>query len=393
MTISDPFATLLALLGRADSEPCSILSMAPEPGAPMHTHWTTCGGAHKLIGLLSGKDHLWFGVQPMTQPASGRGKSKDVTSVTTLYADLDFAHEHKPGGMPKTVALDIIRDLGDILGTSPAAVVMSGYGLQPYWPIVPVDPQHGIILLQRWRQLVIKVAALHGYTVDTCVYDLPRILRIPGPPNIKYGTEAHTGLIMVNPAYLPLTVDQVNASLDGHLERSESREFSAADLHASGLPRRLTDSSVSGRVFTDAQAEAFLEAYAWKPARETPWAAGADYWKVLWQCALAAAMFSDMYDEAALKDRLRVAILSGHGEHANINDEYQIALGFAKFDGDFARRPNEAEQADPFSPFFAGPIPPAPSLDELRDRYDIPAHITPTTETVYTDGRGSTSTR
>lgn len=178
------FAELLTAIGR---EPDEILIVSyKRAGSNMANVWTTVKAAPEVVDRLSGEANLWFSVQPVREHDTGRAKGTNVSAVVTLYADLDF----KDQGLTPIQAVAVIRELSARLDSEPAAIVRSGGGLQPYWPIVSTDPDMGKLLLDAWRLLVVGTAKLYGGHVDSGVYDLPRILRVPGPPNLKpeYGT-------------------------------------------------------------------------------------------------------------------------------------------------------------------------------------------------------------
>lgn len=377
------FGRLLQVLGRSED----MVNVFTLPDGL--SHWTTASRAEDEAARWSGEQNVYFGVQPMAEVLTGRGKSRDVSSVVTLYADLDFVSDEKPDGMTKETAVAIIEKLSEALGTPPGAVVVSGHGLQPYWPIEAVETVSGALLLLRWRQLVIQVAAEFGVTVDTGVYDLPRILRVPGPPNLKYGQSAKTSVQFRE--HIRLSEAEVNAVLDAHLVRDEvTRQY---DRDTMRLVR--SDVSTGDRVFTDEQALAFLDEFAFTPARETPWGAGADYWKILWQCAMCCSNFTEMFDEDDLKDQLRQAVSSGHDDASlDVNDEYQIALGFLKGREWLARRPSAEELSNPFSPYCNLKAREATEREiEARQRYDIPAEVPLTTDVaVETAAEAATST-
>ena len=62
-----------------------------------------------------------------------------MTRLAALPADLDFKES---GCKSPEVALEIIGDLSEILGTEPMALVETGHGYQPYWPVWYHDEKH-----------------------------------------------------------------------------------------------------------------------------------------------------------------------------------------------------------------------------------------------------------
>ncbi len=340
-------SALLGLLGREPDELISICSKEDPDGSPMHVDWVRADEAGEFVERYTGERHVWFNAQPMERPMTGRGKSRDVIHVRAIYADLDFKRPGKQTGMSPEVALDVISGLSEVVGARPTAVVASGHGLQPWWAFdQPVETVEGALLLLRWREMVIRVAADHGATVDTQVYDLPRILRAPGGINIKWGGAVPTAIIESLGSGRRVTLAQVEAGLSRELGTDRD---GPEILKWHGAPGRREDSGTGDRVFSDAEAMEHLETYAFTPARDTPWGAGEDYWKVIWQCALVCSHFTDMFEEDDLREGLRQAIRDGHdGQDANANDETQIALGFAKGGEWQARRPDP--QGNPFGP-------------------------------------------
>jgi replicative DNA helicase len=148
---------------------------------------------HTVDELLPTGADAFFGVNPVKGPArrdtGHRGTAAAVTRFAALFADLDI----KPKSCPTLdVARDIIAELSKIIGTRPSAITHSGGGLHPYWPVDPDDPQATDItvtgpLLRRWGRLVAVVADAQGVKTVDNVYDLPRMLRVPGTHNSKNG--------------------------------------------------------------------------------------------------------------------------------------------------------------------------------------------------------------
>lgn len=131
-------------------------------------------------GLLDQQD-TWIGAQPV-KPALGdkRAKYSDVACVRVLYADFD----RKDATDEQILAA--IGDLTEILGTQPISIVNSGGGLHPRWKLAdPMEPEDAKGALKRWGITVQRVAEEHGFKADP-VFDLPRVLRLPGTVNEKY---------------------------------------------------------------------------------------------------------------------------------------------------------------------------------------------------------------
>ena len=190
---------LLELLGYQDTELVQIASAAP--GGNFVTAVTPYP---QLPGPNPGAD-CWFGVNPVMLPQrtdtdrsrNARPNADEVTRLAAVWADLDV----KEGGCPDwDTAQAIIDVLSGMLGTRPVAVTYSGHGLQPYWAIehqpiadetgpddvdeFPIRRDFARALLRRWHRLIAAVAERHGAHVDS-VFDLPRILRMPGSVNLK----------------------------------------------------------------------------------------------------------------------------------------------------------------------------------------------------------------
>lgn len=175
-------------------------------------------GGHDTVANLRTRDwptnaNCWVGLNPMnpdTIRPGGRGEAKDVTRLTALYADLDV----KQGGLPTSrTAGTVVADLTSIFdGVPPTAVILSGHGLQPIWAVEDCDPVTGAELLNRFKTLVITVAAAHNGNVDS-TYDLARILRVPDTTNIKSDPHVPTGIALPT-QWRPLAVHELTDIFD-----------------------------------------------------------------------------------------------------------------------------------------------------------------------------------
>jgi hypothetical protein len=156
----------------------------------------------------------WASINPVQQVSSGRGKASDVTRLAGLFADLDL----KPGAFDSQAQMaEVEGDIARILGTNPAAIILSGAGHQPIWAVENGDTlsnADAAALLKRFGLLVQVVADAHGATVDS-VFDLPRVLRVPGTNNMKYSPPRPASMILPQ-QWRPLTVAEVIDALDAH---------------------------------------------------------------------------------------------------------------------------------------------------------------------------------
>lgn len=182
-TLMDFTALLLGTLGHRDDEFTSLLYFYSDGIA--HTAVMSPTDAVAAAPRMPDTADCYFSVNPVTGPArrnSGRGTEVEVTRLAALWIDLDV----KPGACESLdIAKSIIADLGIMLGTRPSAIVYSGGGVQPYWPISDGDDLAiAKPLLKRWGRLVDAVAAKLNVEVDN-TYDLSRMLRLPGSVNNK----------------------------------------------------------------------------------------------------------------------------------------------------------------------------------------------------------------
>jgi len=191
MSLSLP--DLLDLLGYSAGE--LVQTASAHPGGA----FTTAVHPYNDLPTFDPDADHWFGVNPVrypTRPGNPRPNADEVTRLSALWSDLDV----KVGGCPDwAVAQAIVDTLSGLLGTRPSALVYSGHGIQPYWTVenqpiadevapgsetLPIPRPVARAILRRWHRLVARVAELHGAKVDS-VFDLPRILRMPGSVNHK----------------------------------------------------------------------------------------------------------------------------------------------------------------------------------------------------------------
>ena len=298
------FSSLLETLGRRPDEFMSVCHKRRD--GRFRSEVCTSSDAPARIAELPADAYVYFGVNPVAGPArtnAGRGKTRDVTRLVALWADLDV----KDGGCATTdVAHQIIDDLSELIGTHPSAITRSGGGLQPYWPIhdeADVDPDSTRSLLARWKVLVQAVAAQHGAKVDV-VFDAARVLRVPGTYNCKpiYASKSDVEPGLLVTCYAD-TGDGL--TLERIAERLEQCGIDAAPVESAG------DVSEPGTWEFADETCAYVRKWLDGIAADVP-KAGRHQWvvhqAVRFACALRAGCISEAdYSEAArrLDARLR----------------------------------------------------------------------------------------
>jgi hypothetical protein len=134
--------------------------------------------------------NVYFSVCPLTDEAVSRSAG-DVAKVRVLWCDLDYKTLRTEEN-----ALAVVDALSDVLDLPCAAVVHTGNGVHAYWRVLDSEQNPATVtdrnrygigeLLSRWGGLVQRIAdsVEPGAGIDP-VYDLARILRLPGSTNVK----------------------------------------------------------------------------------------------------------------------------------------------------------------------------------------------------------------
>ncbi len=113
----------------------------------------------------------------------GRGKAEDVTRITSVWADIDYGEGHQKDRIPKTWA--DAQSILARLGVQPSVIVDSGGGIHTYWILdEPLAPLEGAKLLRGYGNYIMSCAHALNFAVDS-VFDLARVLRVPGTINHK----------------------------------------------------------------------------------------------------------------------------------------------------------------------------------------------------------------
>jgi hypothetical protein len=153
------------------------------------TAWAPVEDLPRLESAISDfgrKGDVWFGcaLRREVLPNGQRGGASDCLSIPGLWLDVDVdCPEHRRQGYAKSY--DEARQVILSFGNDYDAIVRSGYGFQAWWRFTEtLDAKEALPVLARWRATWEDRATRAGVEVDD-VWDLPRIMRLPGTYNFK----------------------------------------------------------------------------------------------------------------------------------------------------------------------------------------------------------------
>ena len=145
----------------------------------------------EINSLVKKELNVYFGLCLGPQ---GLGKHNRVTAATVtmmpgLWLDLDYGPNHQKKNLPAT--LEEVLAAVDELPVKPSMIVHSGNGIHVYWKFKEAvifdtmeERQQMELLNRRWHQLVKNRWSSKGWGMDS-VWDLARVLRVPGTLNLK----------------------------------------------------------------------------------------------------------------------------------------------------------------------------------------------------------------
>lgn len=167
--------------------------------------WATSRTTIETVLEAAPKDcYLGVGLRSKSFGHHERGGSADVSALLGLVIDFDVRNpsrtEAQNERLPKTkeAVLNLLRSLDDFM---PTLVVDSGHGLQPWWVFdepwqltTTEDRADALRTTRGWEVHIRQLAAEKGWDIDS-VYDLARVMRIPGTTNCKFEPPVRVKLI------------------------------------------------------------------------------------------------------------------------------------------------------------------------------------------------------
>ncbi len=160
----------------------------------------------KTAEIIGQKTNVFFGVGLRNKVLKNglRGSEKDISCITTLYADIDVKGDaHAQKSLPETI--DEAVDFLNGLNLKPSIIVRSGNGIHSYWLLDKPfkienseDRKHIVSVFRGFGKYINLEARKHGWKLDN-VYDLARILRVPGSINHKLKNGVKCEVIKTSP--------------------------------------------------------------------------------------------------------------------------------------------------------------------------------------------------
>ena len=172
--------------------------------------------ANYVKNRTAGKD-IYFGIGLTKTPtaANKRGTKENVHGIVGVHFDIDVddAEGHKKKNLPQTY--NDVADLLQDFGPQPSVYVYSGGGAQVYYLFKEpwlfendTDRQEAETFIRRCHETMKQCAQKHGWTIDS-VFDVTRVMRLPGTLNTKYDPPREARAEYLNgPRYNPEDLEE-----------------------------------------------------------------------------------------------------------------------------------------------------------------------------------------
>jgi hypothetical protein len=180
------FLELLWPLGVPEGEVLIITSQ--EPGRSLENAPASTVELAADLGAVAERlrVHCWLNVATRPAGIRGRGTKDESLTFPALWADLDVA-EGAPEGIHDGAA--VFATYGEAIAVldrfllRPTAIVRTGYGLSAWWMLD--EPAPAAVVGPLIAGMKATMGRLSGNRADPNVYDLARMMRLPGTWNVK----------------------------------------------------------------------------------------------------------------------------------------------------------------------------------------------------------------
>lgn len=120
--------------------------------------------------------NIFLRVAPLREkPIDGRGDESLSSGAAVLWSDIDCAD------------VDRVTSILERLAQPPTLIIKSGHGVHAYWLLAAFSTDH-LNIKESNRALQNQINTLAGEEIADDVYDLARIMRVPGSINLKNGS-------------------------------------------------------------------------------------------------------------------------------------------------------------------------------------------------------------
>lgn len=161
---------------------------------PSYTFYQTPRAAAEAAIKISEQGGNAYACMSMIDPKIKKGKrgtAKDAKAIPGFWCDIDIVSPDAPKNKNVPINLGEALSIAKGTGAAPSLIVHSGHGIHAYWlfdkPWVFQDDSerdYAADVVRNWHLTVLESARQHGRTLDS-VFDLARILRVPGTMNTK----------------------------------------------------------------------------------------------------------------------------------------------------------------------------------------------------------------
>lgn len=144
------------------------------------------------LAARTGRDNVYFTVNPLLRPMDGAGakaKKTDVRGMAWLHVDVD-PRPNEPLGQERERALRVIR----AYSPPPTVIVDSGGGYQGFWRLAEEQPVNG----DEARATELEAYNLQvelTLTAASQCYNIDRIMRLPGTVNLPNEKKRRKGRV------------------------------------------------------------------------------------------------------------------------------------------------------------------------------------------------------
>lgn len=164
----------------------------------LETYFFSIDDQDRIIRRIEQKrqnHNIYLRVAPLTaKPIDGRGDANLSAGSAVLWVDIDLD--------------DVTRVVDALarLALPPTNAINSGHGIHAYWQLETFCTDHNAIR-EANRALQLEVNQVLQADVADDVYDLARIMRVPGSVNLKNGSPQRTHIIQSDPTRI-YSIDQ-----------------------------------------------------------------------------------------------------------------------------------------------------------------------------------------